>query len=435
MDKLGISEEALLQWTVEDAVNSEAQSPAVERFPAAEERPLESDARRGITTSEAIEAWREGHFAKQCASLNKYYEHVHDRLFSYPGKQGPIRVPLFVRKEWLNLDRRSLVLAPLRMGEPYTATREEREFLELYHEIRRALDQPKLGEGGRLYQLRRIETDKKHLTLTFAAGKFLETIMCQWHLEHELNLALRKSGKNPNLPVRDKLLRTETDIETFCEKKAIMVGVSNLLLLKCGPRQYKPYIHMRSVDSLVGGTEGLYDTIGTCAFRWRRLPELDFDVKERVMTSIGKELFGQDYLAEPLRGEAGSEPKEKWRTVLEEMEKSGDASFDVTGFFIDLIRWAPQITAVFVVRDISYFQKFHHQFGVSRVHREFEQTEHALRIAPHEIKDVDEWMVNSMLRDPQFAAAGVGFDPLRWTPDGGFAFYQGMRRAVAKKFF
>ncbi len=388
----------------------------------------------GANANEAIQAWRESNFAAQCNALVEYYHDLGELLFSYRGKRGRVRIPLFVRKEWLNLDRSSLILAPLRAADPYRPTVEEREFLEVYHKIREALGHTKLWEGD-LYRLLGMDTAKGKLTLSFAPGKFLETIMCQWRLEHELNLALRKSGDNYWLPLRDTLLQNQADIETFCAKKPVMVGVSNLLLLKCAPHQYKPYIQRRKAHSLVGGAEGLYDTIGTCAFTWRRLPEADFDIKERVMTATGKELFAKDYLAGPFRGEEGAEPEEQWRTVLEGMERSGDASFDVTGFFIDLVRCAPQVTTVLVVRDPSYFQRFFAEFKVSSINPEFDRLGHRLRIEPDKIKNVDDWMVTSMLQDPEFEGAGTGFDALRWTFDGGFAFYQGMRRAVKKHLF
>jgi hypothetical protein len=418
----------------------------------------------------AVAAWREVKFGELCNFVVEYYKKSLMPLFSYPHADGsPRYVPLYVESKWTHLHLpefrsrrwkgflRRKAYGPNHEGlafemdvvrdssdseqirkRSYQATPFEQDFLNLYSPLREQLGLDAFSDNRELFRLVELENEEKRLRLVFEKCSTYETLMCQVGLEHEslLHLHSTREGKGGkvNLPVRRKLAKDQTSICRFFNTKVARIGISNLLLFRCDRDHYFPVIGKRASKSM---QKGVYDTVSSGFFditssgsQW----EFDFDLPHKVLKEIGEELFGMDLLATPQQGDQFPDwfYKEPFAKDLLTLLKKGSATFNVSGFCVDLIRLIPEITTVLVVNDLSYYKKYHSQFRSSSKYSEYSSPgafAHYLRI-PRRIVEVDKFFATEMLADP-IRGGPRGFDPARWSLVGGFCLYQGLKRAVA----
>ena len=312
-------------------------------------------------------------------------------------------------------------------GVPQGVLSRERAFFDQYQEIRKRLGLLPMWDG-RLFRLVSLEPRDPGLDLHFEHGSFFDAVACQYALEHELRLAIM-GGETPTarLPNRDSLASTATLIENFCSVRVARVGVSNLLLLRSAENTYRPVVRERGRQSM--GHAGDFDPISSGVFDISTgSGDVDFSLEFKVLKEVYEELLGG---VEVEREHMGLDPDfffyKPGIVDLREMLQDGRATFQVTGFCIDLVRVIPEITTVLVVRDDSYYRRHRADF---KVNLEYEGLSSFFEI-PVKIGDIDQYLAKQFPSVPGHAHSGLGFDPLKWTLPGGFCFYQGLKRAVA----
>jgi len=379
----------------------------------------------------AIKAWQQVTFQDVCHVLTAYYEDRGVPLFSYPQMAGkPSKVPLYVLPEWTDLTHRKLRMEYNPEPEPryYKPSPSQQDFLALYQELRRQLGQEALW-NGMIFRLTNLRSSPSELHLSFEDGYFYDSLMCHYILEYELLSRLVNSDISRDVPLnlRDKAAGCAQAIESFCQHYVSRIGISNLILLRSGEDTYVPVIQKRGSLSLAHG----FDTVSSGIFDITTTPKADFNLRHKVLKEVSEELFDNVDVAKETR---------KWRdpcffyksdgiSDLLELFDSNLATFQVTGFCIDLIRIVPEITTVLVIRDASYCNR--HLNGEAahfRLNLEYRSTSDFN--IPRDIEDVDEYLRNDMPTDPDSSKPTQGFDPTRWTLPGAFCFYQGLRRAV-----
>jgi len=161
-----------------------------------------TDAERAWKTMTAGE-----NMAEAYRHLIDYYRDRGVEPFEYRQANGQSKqVALYVRPEWKELNDTCLVKDPhfQNITHEYSPEPFEREFSQLYPELRKAL---KLGKmtNGHIFRLVRLEQRARQLHLYFERGRFFDAVMCQYCLEHELYLMLYRaaSGAQFKLPFRD----------------------------------------------------------------------------------------------------------------------------------------------------------------------------------------------------------------------------------------
>jgi len=376
-----------------------------------------------------LNAWQETSFATVCEALNIYYEKREFPLFSYPAASDRfVKVPLYVRPEWTRLSLESLNKSWDKENRQFSPTKAQKNFIQFYQELRKIL-----GLGliwpGEIFRLTSMSTSSNKLILKFEMGSFLDATMSQYILEHELVTAITKEKYlgDLRLPLRDTSAGTISAVETFCQKNVVRIGVSNLLLLRCEDDKYAPIVQKRGKQSM--GMKGKYDTVSSGIFDIIGFAEQDFELEHKVLTEIYEELFDKKEVA---RKHSRINPtffyEENGIRELRRYLKNGLASFDVTGFCIDLIRIVPEITTVLIVRDERYYKEYINKFKLNPEYEKIRQF-----FVPRYIGNINEYFSNHIPTDPVDHGAGYGFDPIRWTLPGAFCFYQGLKKAVDDK--
>ncbi len=359
-----------------------------------------------------------------------YYEQKGVPLFGYPW--SPTKVPLYVRQSWLNLTETSLEIHRSHVDRPVQLGKAEKDFLEIYPKVRQKLGLNELWNGN-VFRLVSLGVLDDKLRLEFESGHFFDTLACQYLLEHEARLALSGHSKGKrvqphDLPVRESLASTPSAVEGFCKAKAVRVGISNLILFRDG-EDYTPAVRGRG--GLGMGNVGKFDPISSGIFDISTSdPEVDFDLRYKVLKEVYEELCGGKDVE---KGMPGFDPtfffSEPAIKDLKQMLDDGRASFLVTGFCIDLVRLAPEITTLLVVRDGSYHAQYRSKF---RINEEYGPASLTCTV-PGNIVDVDEYLATGFPSDPARPSGTRGFDSSKWTLPGAFCFYQGLRRAVSEK--
>lgn len=379
---------------------------------------------------EAVRAWTHVEFSQLCGFLSDYYRGEGVPLFSYRSTGGSsFRVPLFVRDEWLDLQDDSLVMTRSPDERSFEPTSIQRRFLETYLAVRPALGLTNLLWNGRIFQLVEMRSLMGKLHLRFEQGRFFDSVMSQYVLEHELRIALsRGHSGGTTLPIRRELASDMKSIETFGAKQVMRIGVSNLLLLRQSRSMYRPVIRQRGALSM--GHVGDFDAVSSGVFDIATAnPAVDFDLKYKVLKEIFEELLGGAEVEQEIR-ELDPEFFYERPGILEirQMLKDGRASFSVSGFCIDLVRLVPEITTVLVVRDHAYYKQYRSRFRVNLEYGPAFNSE-----IPRDITDADDYLVHHFPSNPASPEGGTGFDPMRWTLPGGFCFCQGVKRSVANR--
>jgi hypothetical protein len=376
----------------------------------------------------AFKAWRETLFEDVCDVLTNYYEARGLPLFSYPHPSGKrLRVPLYVRPDWTELTNRRLEMYYAPVMRYYQPSRPQQDFLEFYHELRKELGDEPIW-NGKILRLIKLQSFPNKLILEFEEGRFFDSIMCHYLLEHELIACLAKGAtpRHIHLDLRDEVASNVEVIEGFCQNNVSRVGVSNLILLRRDEDTFIAVVQRRGPQSLAQG----FDTVSSGVFDITTAPRADFELRHKVLKEVYEELFGNPEVAVETRK---MNPRffyeEDGISDLLELIDNSLAIFQVTGFCIDLVRIIPEITTVLVVRDASYYHR-HFKGEGRRFNLNLEYRLSSLLHIDRLIEDVDEYLANEIVTDPNCSRPSYGLDPMRWTLPGGFCFYQGLKRAV-----
>jgi hypothetical protein len=388
--------------------------------------------KEGRYKQSALKAWRAIKFQDACRVLVEYYGDRSVPLFSYPcSLNKQLKVPLYVRREWIDLRDESLSMSLERsdVRRPHQPTQYQKDFLMLYHWLRRELGLSEIWDGT-IFRLTNMQTSPDKLSLEFELGSFFDSVMYHYVLEHELVTAIAGEGAkaSEHLELRDRVAGHALAIEGFSRNNVSRIGVSNLLLLRSGENTYFPVVQRRGSQSLASGL----DTLSSGVFDNISAPKVDFGLKHKVLVEVEEEIYGNKALSKQVM-EMNPQFFYEYdgiRDLLEKTEK-GAATFQVTGFCIDLIRLVPEITTVWVVRDTKYYDRHYQARGAGRLMKISEEHQLTSRLQiPRRIQDADDFLANSIVTDPDSTSASHGFDPMLWTLPGAFCFYQGIKRAV-----
>lgn len=375
-----------------------------------------------------FKAWTEIDFPELYKALVTYYDHKRVPLFRYPCSD--VRVPLYVQSPWKTLTLDSLVMTRNPIERPVHLSVARSRFIALIDKVRRTLGRDPLWNDP-VFRLVKLHTSESGLALHFEHGHFFNSFAYQDFIAHETRLALASTLKGEvidfrRLKIRNSVASSTEAIESFCENQVCGIGVSNLILFQTEQGTYRPAVRQRGSLSLVV-TSGILDNISSGIFDIANADStIDLKLEYKVLKEIYEELFGKREVEREIRH---LEPyfffKADGIKELKQLIDDGGAQFRVTGFCFDLLRMAPEITTVLVVGDPNYYRDFYSQFFVNREYgRGFE-----LKI-PRNLGDVDNYLANQFPSDPARPDNGIGFDPSKWTPSGGFCFYQGLQRAA-----
>jgi len=378
----------------------------------------------------SFEAWKYVSFREECDELVRYYELNNTPLFAYPSASGSkIKVPLYVRPEWLVLNDERLKIKLFEgFLPPYEPNKHQKKFLDFYQQMR-----VRTGRGetwdSTVFRLVNFETSSNIVRMEFGEGKFWDSVKCHYVLEHELLSQIRKNpNRRKNFKLRDRVAKNAEAIEKFYTKNVCRIGVSNLLIMNT-KEGYTPFIQQRGSNSLAVG----FDTVSSGIFDIVTTVDADITLRHKVLVEVGEELF--DY-KDLIRSQGFLNPRffYPWDGIndLIELFENGGASFYVTGLCIDLIRLVPEITTLLIIQDPTYYQE-HSGYG-SRVEFKLNsEYDSALRRGYHisKIDDIDDYFAYEIPTLP--AGNKHGFDSQMWTLPGGFCYYQGLKRAVELK--
>ncbi|HSV98705.1 MAG TPA: hypothetical protein VLI39_00925 [Sedimentisphaerales bacterium] len=173
----------------------------------------------------------------------------------------------------------------------------------------------------------------------------------------------------------------------------------------------------------------LLDPVSSCMFAVATTPNADKELRHTVLRETAEELFGE----KEVRKRTGSlDPywfyEKPYVSDILKMIEAGSASFDVTGFCVDLVRCVPEITTVLVIRDETYFKRYR-----PLMHLGPEHIVSTLFKFPRDLRNVDRYLAEQIVTDPDGDLSRRGFDPTRWTLPGGFSFRQGLSKAAERK--
>jgi len=418
--------ESLKDWISNAREKSAARQRAIYRRATKRQPAPPGKVVNGRQFKKALTAWSEVDSGRLYGFVAAYYKGKGVPLFAYPCSAA--RVPLYVRPSWLTLTDRSLVMELDGIERAVDLPKRYREFLTLYADVRKKLGHRELW-NGRVFRLSELRSSADCLSLHFEQGRFFDALACQYILEHEARLALATwregVGVEPfTLPVRDLVASTAKAIEHFCQTQTARIGISNLLLFRSGKNAYRPMIRARGKLSM--GQSGVFDTIGSGVFDIANADaSIDFDRRYKILKELYEELLGGvDAETDISQIEPDFFFRKPGIKELLPMLRDGRASFQVTGFCIDLIRAVPEITTVLVVRDSEYFSSYRDIF---RANSEYEAG--SPFVIPRRLGNVDEYLAQRFPSNPAQPDAGMGFDPVKWSLPGAFCFYQGLKRA------
>ncbi len=370
--------------------------------------------------------------------LTDYYSDLENLLFSYPQKEGNRqKVPLYVEPDW-NIISNSLIKMHFKDNlRNFRPAKTQKLFWEFYRELKKYecnIEEWPLYDSY-IFRLTKMDMSENELHLFFELGKFPDTIMCQYILEHEL---VSQLAKNPNITkykfkLRDRIAANVQMIKSFFPNNVARIGISNLLLLKADKNKYIPMVQPRAGLSLVRNR--LYHVVSSCIFEVATVAEADLKLLHTVLREIYEELFGREEVSQSSRI---LDPyffyKEDGIADLLELLENGSATFKITGFCIDLVRIVPEITTLLVVNDDSYFRRHLNPSDSSIARFELNPEFHlgSMFRIPDELNDVDSYLCNEFIACTNDINK-KGFDPTLWTLPGGYSFYQGLKRSVSDK--
>lgn len=444
-------------WVINKERAYEKETPAgasSPRTPSGDVGPSSSRSSQRELAS-GLEAWKQVSFQDVHAALVSYYHACSVPLFSYPHCLAErFEVPLYVRDEWANLSNGTLQMFPPEETDPdhpmpYEPTQYEQDFLALYHQLHRRKNtswDPKWNDPK--FVLTRIKTrSHNNVLMHFEYGLFLDAVMCQYSLEHEVRVFLAKGGARASiehwrLPLRDELAASAEAIETFCQnqEKVYRIGISNLLLLKKDDDTYVPVVAKRGSSRMGVGDEHLFCTPSSGIFDISTTPKADFELAHKVLKEIYEELYGGKGVERWSRNRNRNPRFFYYKPGIVELLKDpdlgqpifaeGKVTFEVTGLCLDLVNMVPEITTVLIVRDTSYYERYCRRGG--DINEEYIPTEELLM--PRNLKDIDDlhdFLAGGIVTDPTAFKPSYGFDPMLWTLPAAFCFYQGLKRAVS----
>ena len=385
-----------------------------------------------------LNAWKNASMDEVYKIIMEYYSDLGDCLFSYPqSRSGPVAVPLYVAPGWDALSNASINMHFRDRIKAFQPTKSQEAFWDFYARFKKdAIGKEKWPlYDADIFRLVELNVVEDGLDLTFELGKFPHTVMCQYVLEHEVITLLAKDS-NPEhgkFKLRNSVAGHAQMIASFFEKNVARIGICNLILLRVDKKTYVPVVQKRSKLSMV--QQQLFDPVSSCIFEVATAPKADFALRHTVLREIYEELFGNPDIVYSARE---LDPyffyKKDGIADLIELIRAGSATFEVTGFCIDLIRIVPEISTVLIVRDEGYYRRHYRPINSSvapfRLNPEFGLG--SLFQMPSDLSDVDEYLMTGVVANPDGDPKECGFDPMKWTLPGGFSFYQGLRRAVEK---
>lgn len=391
----------------------------------------------GNKRQKLLNAWENRQTARINRALLDYYRNDNHNLFSYPKQDGTrIKVPLYVKPSWRGLSDSNINMKFNENSTKFNPAKSQKSFWEFYREFKKREineDDWPLYDSP-IFRLLDIDDKDDEISLSFELGKFSDSVMCQYILEHELVTSLVKDSIDvwADLKLRNSVAANPQMFNSFFRNNVCRIGICNLILLRSDKNSYIPMVQPRSGLSMVG--EGLYDAVSSCIFEVATEPKADFNLQHTVLREIFEELFGNPDVATKSRE---LDPyffyKKDGISDLIEMLNNGAAIFQITGFCIDLIRIVPEITTLLIVKDESYFQK-HYSPSDSSIAQfclnpEFERT--SLLNIPESIDNVDNYLISGDFFN-QIRDHNKNFmDFTKWTLPGGFSFYQGLKKAIS----
>ena len=305
------------------------------------------------------EAWRNAVAGELNPLLVHYYFPTNLDLYDYPAPDGTkTTMPCYCEPQWTTAIQNGPPIMNLEpVQTPFETSPSQSRFLENFVQRKGwELIDGRLERDDYIFRLVDFKQKNARIELDFELARFSESIMCQYVLEQEAYFLLAKHKKPPRsaFQIRNAVAPDGAAIQRFFRDNVGRIGICNLILLRIDDHNYWPVVHKRSEKGLV--PPGLMDPVSAGVFSVALDMYHDFEIKNAELREIYEELFGgQEFFAPPSDLDPGFYKYEDGIADLIEMIEDGRASFEFTGFAIDLIRIVPEITTVLVVRDPEYF--------------------------------------------------------------------------------
>lgn len=376
--------------------------------------------------------WERANLIKAYDWIVSYYESIQQNLVKYNYSASSKYFPILQLLKWNEISDKSLLLEFNNHRPNFTPSKTQKIFYDFFSNLKKLkpidLD---------VFSVKEIKISSHVIKLFFELGSFSQSVMCQYILEDELMNLLdefEEFNKNEFL-LRNSVAENYNKILNFYKNNITRIGFCTLILLKKDDQHYIPMVKKRGESSMIN--QNLFDPISSCVFEVATTPKADFELKHTLMREIYEELFGQKEVAEDVRHINPYYFYE--RDGIKDLNfllENGRATFAKTGFCIDLIRLVPEITAVLVVQDQEYFDKYFNENQNTTekfiLNDEFNSHSSHWEI-PISIKDAERYLKDEILSDPDSIEIEKGFDPMKWTLPGGYSFYQGICYAVHHK--
>ena len=375
-------------------------------------------------------AWEKAKLSDMYSAVIEYYSDLGDSLLLYPqSKRGPLKMPLYVVSDSNTISDANFTKHFESKMESVEPSKLQKDFWNFYCELKKST-----SYDSDIFRLVGFQRKEDGLDLNFEMGKFSHSVMCQYIFEHELVTLLANDSKpkRKKFKLRNALASNVEMIHSFLREQIARIGICNLIILRAEKDIYIPIVQKRAKLSMI--QQHLFDPVSSCIFEVATTPKADFDLKHTVLREVYEELFGNPDVRNISKNLNPYFFYEKDGIAdLIDLIDAGTATFEITGFCIDLIRIVPEITTLLVVKDESYYQK--HYASSKSFKAPFSLNEEFKTCSPFQIPfdldDVEEYLMNHIMTDPDGNPNDRGFDPLMWTLPGGFSFYQGLKRATA----
>ncbi len=377
------------------------------------------------------EIWRNANLSNVYAWIVQYYNLSKLPMIQYKNSTSKNYYPLLALLNWEDSASKKIDMNFENSKLEFNPSRSQKKFYDFFYDLKNFKD-----FDLDVFNLTSIKNLESSIKLNFNLGKFSHSVMCQYILEDELINLLNdfEYFDKDKFSLRNSVASNYTEIQSFFKNNVTRIGLCTLILLKKDQNHYIPMVKKRGKYSMIN--QDLFDPISSCVFEVATAPKADFELTHTLFREIYEELFGQEELTESI---PHLNPHYFYELDgikdLNRIMQEGNAKFEITGLCVDLIRMVPEITAVLIVQDPEYFQKYYNINDSTSdrfvLNDEFNPHSSNWEI-PISITDASKYLEFEVLSDPDGNESNIGFDPMKWTLPGGYSYYQGINYVINK---
>jgi hypothetical protein len=317
---------------------------------------------------------------------------------------------------------------PVRRAEDW----ENSEFVRLQRRLGRVI------EDNTTFEATKIDVTASHAELTGGLTTYGSCLSSQdaleWELLSKMSELLREGAPYPSEWTKlDELLKKRSTIESLSNQYLLnnagrynAIGISTLIVYKDKCGEYKVLLGKRGEQT--GAHPGLFHVIPSCMFQ----PELGHpDVEWNVLHSVFKE-YGEELFNKKLDRNAldpcyfykcwPPPPTDRCVANLREALEQGKAEFVLTGLVINVLNLRPEICALLLVKDSSWWSE---QWSQMRTNWEY--------VNPQEVYDMYGYKSTELSLDniEEEYVKYFGYTAGMWVPPGLAALWLGVDAARA----